>query len=183
MANKYTDAAFNAKGLTGTEKLVLWVICHRTDNDSGKCYPSYAKVASDACISRSAAIRAVKALIRRGLVSKCGVHGYKDGEQTNVFQVSLEELRESSDPQKGKDLASSVALPEELQNATGGAAHSNPPSCATQSEELLSAVGELRKPTQAHQVTLHLTRQITHHLTRQLTQSRWWIRLRFRHQI
>src|SRR6266542_3282952 len=140
VANKFTDAAFAARGLTGTEKLILWVLCHRTNNETGKCFPSYARIASDACISRSAAMRAVKALIHLGLVSKCGTHGYKDSEQTNVFQVSLEKLREMSEPQKEKDLTGSVAQGGELQNEPAVEAQGTPPSGAAQSGELRSAV-------------------------------------------
>lgn len=125
MANKFTDAAFKAQGIPGTEKLVLWVLCHRANNATGECFPSYARIAQDAGISRSCALRAVRSLIGRGVVCKVSTHGYKNGGDTNVFQVRIEKLNE---------------LSGQLRNETGVAVQSNPASCVPEPGELSSAV-------------------------------------------
>jgi len=120
MANKYTDAAFAVIGLKPMEKLVLWVVCQRTDNANGTCFPSYARIADDAGIHRVTAIAAVKRLIALKLVSLVGHHG-----DANLYRVSLSNMQELSVATSSvvgvvaNDYSgSSVPLPGELPTAT-----------------------------------------------------------------
>jgi hypothetical protein len=120
MANKYTDAAFAVRGLKPMQKLVLWVVCQRTDNADGTCYPSHTRIAEDAGIHRITAMDAMKELISRGLVAVVGRHG-----GANRYQVSLSKMQELSTGTRGSTgvvaysySASSAPLPEELPTAT-----------------------------------------------------------------
>lgn len=46
MANKYTDAVFHAK-VPAVDKAVLWAIAHRSNNETGACYPSVRTVSKE----------------------------------------------------------------------------------------------------------------------------------------
>src|SRR5690242_14360381 len=94
MANKYTDAVFHAR-LTGIRKLVLWVMAHRADGDTGVCWPSYTKIARDAGIGEQTAKDAVKFLLHAGLVTVVGKVPVRDTQlSTNKYQLQLGAITE-----------------------------------------------------------------------------------------
>jgi hypothetical protein len=93
MANKFTDAVFKAK-LTGTLKLVLYALAHRADNNTGRCWPSFQRIAEDSGIGRQTAVDGVAALLKIGLVKVVGLHDNERGQPSNEYELSLEKLTE-----------------------------------------------------------------------------------------
>lgn len=57
----YLNAAVDFYGLTIYEKMVLLVLANRADN-KGFCFPSLKRICAEGCISRSSALRAIKSL-------------------------------------------------------------------------------------------------------------------------
>lgn len=60
--------AASVRGITGTQKLVLFALANRA-NAEGECWPSVPGVAADCCISERAARNALRELEAAGLVS------------------------------------------------------------------------------------------------------------------
>jgi hypothetical protein len=94
MANQYTDAAFAQKAIGGVDKLILWVICQRTDNDEGTCYPSYRVIAEDSGICRRSCIQSVSLLTRLGVVpvTSKGGRSKELGNRANTYKVDLKRM-------------------------------------------------------------------------------------------
>jgi hypothetical protein len=93
MANKFTDAAFKAK-LSSTKKLVLMCMAHRTDNKTGRCWPSYKRIASDCGIGYQTAVDTVRDLLRIGVFTVVGLHENANGQDSNEYQFDLSRLDE-----------------------------------------------------------------------------------------
>jgi hypothetical protein len=93
MANKFTDAAFKAK-LSGTRKLVLICMAHRTDNKTGRCWPSYKRIASDCGIGYQTAVDTVGDLLNIGVFEVTGLHKNEYGQDSNEYQFDLSRLAE-----------------------------------------------------------------------------------------
>jgi hypothetical protein len=91
MANKFTDATFNAE-LPMLEKSVLYVLAYRSNNDTGECWTSYNSIARYAGIARSSAEKGVKALLDRGLISIVGKREVRAGKQVNIYKLNLEKI-------------------------------------------------------------------------------------------
>lgn len=67
MSNRYITWAFDVKGVTPSEKLVLIKLADQA-NDDGNCWPAQSTVASDCCLTRESVNRIIKKLADRGLV-------------------------------------------------------------------------------------------------------------------
>lgn len=93
MANKFTDAVFKAK-LTGTLKLVLYALAHRADNKTGRCWPSFQRIAEDSGIGRQTAVDAIASLLKMGLVEVVGLHNNEHGQPSNEYELCLDKLTE-----------------------------------------------------------------------------------------
>jgi hypothetical protein len=94
MANKFTDAVFEAK-LTGIRKLVLWALAHRADGNTGVCWPSFRRIAGDAGIGEQTAKDAVKFLLEAELIAVVGKVPVRDTQlSTNKYQLQLEAIKE-----------------------------------------------------------------------------------------
>jgi hypothetical protein len=118
MANKYTDAVFHAlfpdvevrigkqkpKKVTGIAlKAVAFVIAWRINEKTKSCFPSFDKIAQDACCSRDTAIRAVIGLNQLKVLGvkqssrSCYVNGRTDEahispKRSNYYSMNLEQL-------------------------------------------------------------------------------------------
>jgi hypothetical protein len=95
VANKFTDAVFRAR-LSGMRKLALWVLASRANNDTGVCWPSYARIADDAGIGATAAKDAVRFLIEAGLVTIVGKVPRHGSRPTNKYELHLGNIQKLS---------------------------------------------------------------------------------------
>jgi hypothetical protein len=78
------------RGLTGTQKAVLWALQLRADNDTGECWPSLVTIAEDAGVSRSCVKLVVPQLVALGHISKRNRHreGVLEAD-SNVYRVHV----------------------------------------------------------------------------------------------
>jgi hypothetical protein len=91
MANKFTDAVFHAK-VPAVDKAVLWALAHRTDNETGACYPSIKTIAKEAGCSVTITKEVIAYAVNIGLLS---IQNRKEGNRTlaNEYTISLKKLR------------------------------------------------------------------------------------------
>ena len=94
MSFPYTQAVFKAH-LPGTEKLILWVLAERANNE-GRCFPGQARIAKDAGVSYSTAQRTLDKLISRGVVSIVGQSRYKNtfALGTKTYQLGMTAIKD-----------------------------------------------------------------------------------------
>jgi hypothetical protein len=90
MANKFTDAVFNAQ-LSGMIKVVLYTLAMRADNDTGVCWTSHKRLASDSGVSVSSAQRAVEYSINHKIIRISGQRPSRSGP-INEYTMNLETL-------------------------------------------------------------------------------------------
>jgi hypothetical protein len=111
MANKFTDAVFNIQ-LPGESrnrvvlKAILMAVAWRTDNKSGLCWPSYARIAHDANCSRQAVKENLPALIELGLLTVAGKKITKNGP-IHILRVNMDAILKFTD--QGVELPGSPA--------------------------------------------------------------------------
>jgi hypothetical protein len=111
MANKFTDAVFNIQ-LPGESrnrvvlKAILMVVAWRTDNKSGLCWPSYARIAHDANCSRQAVKENLPTLIELGLLTVMGKKITKNGP-IHILRVNMDAILKFTD--QGGELPGSAA--------------------------------------------------------------------------
>ena len=111
MANKFTDAVFNIQ-LPGESrnrvvlKAILMAVAWRTDNKSGLCWPSYARIAHDANCSRQAVKENLPTLIELGLLTVAGKKITKNGP-IHILRVNMDAILKFTD--QGVELPGSPA--------------------------------------------------------------------------
>ena len=62
MANRFTDLVFEITALKSTQKIVLWVLAHRAD-ENGRCFPSYKNIAKHAGVHKRTAALTIQELL------------------------------------------------------------------------------------------------------------------------
>ena len=111
MANKFTDAVFNIQ-LPGESrnrvvlKAILMAVAWRTDNKSGVCWPSYARIAHDANCSRQAVKENLPTLIELGLLTVVGKKITKNGP-IHILRVNMDAILKFTN--QGEKLPGSAA--------------------------------------------------------------------------
>ena len=92
MANRYTDATDGARGIASRERLVLMYLAHRSDNDTGICWPSEKRIAKDYDLSERTVGRAIAELQKSRLIEIVGQRSYPGKKPVNVYQINLNKL-------------------------------------------------------------------------------------------
>jgi hypothetical protein len=94
VANRFTDIVFEITALKSTQKIVLWVLAHRADED-GRCFPSYKNIATHAGIHKRTAALIIQELLTLEPRVLTMIENY-DGRdrRSNNYQLSLEALEE-----------------------------------------------------------------------------------------
>jgi hypothetical protein len=94
VANKFTDLVFEITVLKSTQKIVLWVLAHRAD-ENGRCFPSYKNIARHAGVHKRTAALIIKELLTMEPSVLSLVENY-DGRtrRSNSYQLSLKALEE-----------------------------------------------------------------------------------------
>ncbi len=92
MANKFTDLVFKITALKSTQKIVLWVLAHRAD-ENGRCFPSYKSIAIHAGIHKRTAALIIQELLTIEPRVLTLIENY-DGRnhRSKSYQLSLEAL-------------------------------------------------------------------------------------------
>jgi hypothetical protein len=92
VANKFTDIVFEITALKSTQKIVLWVLAHRAD-ENGRCFPSYKNIAKHAGIHKRTAALTVEQLLTMEPRVLTLIENY-DGRnhRSKSYQLSLEAL-------------------------------------------------------------------------------------------
>lgn len=96
MANRYTDATDGARGIGSRERLVLMYLAHRSDNDTGICWPSEKRIAKDYDLSERTVGRAIAELQKSRLIKIVGTRSYPGKKPVNVYQINLNKLLKSA---------------------------------------------------------------------------------------
>jgi hypothetical protein len=92
VANKFTDLVFEITALKSTQKIVLWVLAHRTD-ENGRCFPSYKNIAKHAGVHKRTAALTIQELLTIEPRVLTLIESY-DGRnhRSKSYQLSLEAL-------------------------------------------------------------------------------------------
>lgn len=81
-------AITNARGLTVSEKVVLYVLLSHADRE-GWCFPSQGTIAEESELSRGTVNKAINRLIHKGLISHLGKHRRASVQEPGVWEVQL----------------------------------------------------------------------------------------------
>jgi Helix-turn-helix domain len=92
MANKFTDATDGAREIGSRERLVLMYLAHRSDNDTGICWPSEKRIAKDYDLSERTVVRAIAELKKSRLIKIVGQRTYPGKKPVSVYQINLNKL-------------------------------------------------------------------------------------------
>lgn len=94
MANRFTDLVFEITALKSTQKIVLWVLAHRAD-ENGRCFPSYKNIAKHAGVHKRTAALTIQELLTVEPRVLTLIENY-DGRdhRSKSYQLSLEALEE-----------------------------------------------------------------------------------------
>jgi hypothetical protein len=94
VANRFTDIVFEITALKSTQKIVLWVLAHRAD-ENGRCFPSYRDIAKHAGVHKRTAALIVQELLTLEPRALTMIENY-DGRdhRSKNYQLSLEALEE-----------------------------------------------------------------------------------------
>jgi hypothetical protein len=92
MANKFTDATDGARGIASRERLVLMYLAHRSDNDTGICWPSEKRIAKDYDLSERTVGRAIAELQKSRLIKIVGERSHPGKKPVNIYQINLNKL-------------------------------------------------------------------------------------------
>jgi hypothetical protein len=92
VANKFTDLVFKIVALKSTQKIVLWVLAHRAD-ENGRCFPSYKNMARHAGVHKRTAALTIKELLTMEPRVLTLIENY-DGRnhRSKSYQLNLEAL-------------------------------------------------------------------------------------------
>jgi hypothetical protein len=92
VANKFTDLVFEITALKSTQKIVLWVLAHRAD-ENGRCFPSYKNMARHAGVHKRTAALTIQELLTIEPRVLTLIENY-DGRnhRSKSYQLSLEAL-------------------------------------------------------------------------------------------
>jgi hypothetical protein len=94
LANKFTDLVFKITALKSTQKIVLWVLAHRAD-ENGRCFPSYRDIAKHAGIHKRTAALTIQELLTMDPRVLTLIENYDGREnRSKSYQLSLEALGE-----------------------------------------------------------------------------------------
>lgn len=94
MANRFTDLVFEITALKSTQKIVLWVLAHRAD-ENGRCFPSYKNIAKHAGVHKRTAALTIEELLTMEPRVLTLIENY-DGRdhRSKSYQLSFEALEE-----------------------------------------------------------------------------------------
>jgi hypothetical protein len=94
VANKFTDLVFEITALKSTQKIVLWVLAHRAD-ENGRCFPSYKNIAKHAGVHKRTAALTIQELLTMEPRVLALIENY-DGRdhRSKSYQLNLEALEE-----------------------------------------------------------------------------------------
>jgi hypothetical protein len=94
VANKFTDLVFEITALKSTQKIVLWVLAHRAD-ENGRCFPSYKNMARHAGVHKRTAALTIQELLTIEPRVLTLIENY-DGRnhRSKSYQLSLEALEQ-----------------------------------------------------------------------------------------
>ena len=92
MANRFTDLVFEITALKSTQKIVLWVLAHRAD-ENGRCFPSYKNIAKHAGVHKRTAALTIQELLTMEPRVLALIENY-DGRdhRSKSYQLSLDAL-------------------------------------------------------------------------------------------
>jgi hypothetical protein len=95
MANKFTDAVFETRQVSGLDKFVLWALAWHTNKDTGEAWPSTGLLAEECGISERKVQYSLGIAAGRGLITKTGTQPCKhmSGRYTNKWKINLEALK------------------------------------------------------------------------------------------
>ena len=94
VANKFTDLVFEITALKSTQKIVLWVLAHRAD-ENGRCFPSYKNIAKHAGVHKRTAALTIQELLTMEPRVLTLIKNYDGREnRSKSYQLSLDALEE-----------------------------------------------------------------------------------------
>jgi hypothetical protein len=77
-----------AKGLSAQEQTVLaWIWFHK--NQSGRCWPSYARLANECGLGRTCVIKCINSLCEKGLIVKSNRFSLSGDQESNMYDVVI----------------------------------------------------------------------------------------------
>jgi len=109
------NAAVRASAPSHTAKLVMMILAHHHNDQTGRCFPSYERIAEEAGLAKSSVTRAIKELVAANLIQK--VKGKRAGSfnAPNSYRltfISQEMLDLERKRHRGYAHDGSAALPE-----------------------------------------------------------------------
>lgn len=118
MSNLILSKAFQADGLSSTQKFVLVSLADQA-NDNGVCWPSISLIQKRTCLSRTAVKDAVKSLLSAGILT---VH-YRKSEnkvnKTSVYRVNIDQITVEQPSKSERALDAEVLQIPELEDLEG----------------------------------------------------------------
>lgn len=130
MSAKAVFWAFDQRGLKPNEKLVLLTLANFA-NEKDECWPSYSRIADDACVSRRSVIEVIKRLIKRGFLRRFTRKNDIGDQTSNLFKLNVRaNVEQVITDQGGEDdsLPSEVCAENRGEIVQGGGAGISPPS-------------------------------------------------------
>ena len=103
---EYMWAVRDARGVTSTEKLILFVLASHVDR-RGDAWPTVALLAQESCKSERTCQRALTGLHAKGLIAPMGNRG-RGGTQPAVWHLRVSRIQASANTDSDNDLADVV---------------------------------------------------------------------------
>lgn len=88
--------AWDCRGITGTQKLVLLAICDLANEETGQAFPSQSYLAAKTCLSRKTICIALADLERLGLVTSTRTQDDTGRERNKIYRVDGNRLHQKS---------------------------------------------------------------------------------------
>lgn len=139
MSANYVHAVRDAIGLKGTEKCVAMILVAHRNYKTGQCNLSYDTIAAKAGFKRSAVIRAIAALVARGLMTKRSRKTTAGDQTSNQYDFHFEawfaldkssEHRGAPDTPPSEEKGGVPDTPPGVSEEIGGV-RDTPPGCTT----------------------------------------------------
>ena len=114
--------AANVKGLKPHAKIVLIQLADFHNKETGRCFPSAARLAGECEMDRATVFRHMKTLVEKGLISRHSRGDGKGGRGSNEYELHLDIVLGPSAAHKEKSLCATTPLVAESHYPSGSAA-------------------------------------------------------------
>lgn len=116
MSLKAIEAAVRASAPSHTAKLVMLVLAYHHNGQTGRCFPSYERIAEEAGLAKSSVTRAIKELCDANLIEK--VKGRRAGSfnapnSYRLLFIAQVQLEAEKERHRGYDVHGRAALPQQ----------------------------------------------------------------------